>query len=100
MSNLSTKRRVRTMNLNSVIKIFDQSNELIRAVNFELLNELITLRNTASETLGNLKTLDDEISILFEDVNELQLNDEAVTQFMLNFKREIMKTKTSSKKFD
>ena len=53
------------------MKIFDQSNEFIRADNHvEVLNELITLRDTAADKFEKIKTLDGEISLLIEDVDD------------------------------
>ena len=72
MSVLTTKRRVRTMNVNSIKKIFDQANDLmVDENNSENLSELINLRETANDRFERIKTLDDEISVLIDDAEEL-----------------------------
>ncbi|XP_065680602.1 uncharacterized protein LOC136094543 [Hydra vulgaris] len=100
MSVLTTKGKARTMNVNSIKKIFDQANDLMEDNNHsENVSELINLRETTNDRFERIKTLDDEISVLIDDAEELQINDDLAIDFTLSFKRENSKINKFLNKF-
>ncbi|XP_065675822.1 uncharacterized protein LOC136092029 [Hydra vulgaris] len=101
MSSIQAKRRIRTVNIKLLHKLFEKSLELIERTDDEnQFNYLSDLKDTLNEKYNKVIQLDEEISLLIEDEDELENELESSTEFNLTFKNEISKISKQLKKFD
>nr|XP_047140922.1 uncharacterized protein LOC124815987 [Hydra vulgaris] len=99
MSTFQGKRRIRTVNVKLLNKLFEKSSEIINNTDDEnQFSNLSDLKDTLNEKYNKVIQLDEEITLLVED--ELENEVESSTEFNLVFKSEISKINKELKKFD
>lgn len=101
MSSIQAKRRIRTVNIKLLHKLFEKSLELIEQTDDENQSHYLSdLKDTLNEKYNKVIQLDEEISLLIEDEDGLENELESSTEFNLTFKNEISKISKQLKKFD
>ncbi|XP_065678959.1 uncharacterized protein LOC136093693 [Hydra vulgaris] len=99
--NRRSKRRIRTVNIKLLNKLFEKSLEIINNTDDEnQFSNLNDLKDTLNEKYNKVIQLDEEITLLIEDEDELENEVEPSTEFNLVFKNEISKINKELKKFD
>ncbi|XP_012563880.1 uncharacterized protein LOC105848354 [Hydra vulgaris] len=100
MSTIQGKRRVRTVNIKLLNKLFEKFLDIINNIDDEnQFSNLSDLKDTLNEKY-NKGTQLEEITLLVEDEDELENEVESSTEFNLVFKSEISKINKELKKFD
>ena len=90
MSVIIAKRRVRTTNVNSIKRIFQQAFSYIDDFDpssDSTIEALNSFRDTLAEKFIKMQTLNDEISYLIEDESELEEEENSSTDFTLLYRQ-------------
>jgi hypothetical protein len=89
MSNLQSKRRIRTVNIKLLYRLFEKSSETISNNTDKHFQSLLDIRDTINEKFTKVSQLDEEISLLIEDEEELQEEVDTSMDFNLLCKNEL-----------
>ena len=101
MSSLQLKRRIKTVNIKLFNELFEKLSEILPNNNEEIqCQSLIDICGTITEKFRKVIQLDEEISLLIEDDDELQQDAESCTEFTLLCKNEFSIISKHLKKHD
>ncbi|XP_047142820.1 uncharacterized protein LOC124817074 [Hydra vulgaris] len=100
MSNLQSRRRLRTVTIKLLYRLFEKSFETSSVNSDEQYQNLVDIRDTINEKFTKVNQLDEEISLLIEDDEELQQNADTSTDFMLKCKNELSVINKHLQKYD
>ncbi|XP_065679841.1 uncharacterized protein LOC136094152 [Hydra vulgaris] len=101
MSTIQGKRKIRTVNIKLLNKLFEKSLEIINITDDEnQFSDFSDLKDTLNKKYNKVIQLDEEITLLIEDEDKLENEVESSTELNLVFKSEISKINKELKKFD